>query len=213
LVDLELVKTAADLYALTQERLAGLERMGDKSARNLQAAIEASKETTLARFIYSLGIREVGEATARQLAEYFGSLDPLYAATVEQLQEVEDVGPIVAGHLRRFFADPTKQEMINRFLAQGVYWPAPEVKAGDLPLSGQIWVVTGKLEEMSRDQAEASLRAFGAKVSSSVSGKTSCVVAGPGAGSKLKKAQSLNVAVIDELEFIARVEGWKNDEA
>ena len=213
LVDLELIETAADLYTLTQESLAELERMGEKSARNLQAAIEASKETTLARFIYSLGIREVGETTARQLAEYFGALDPLYAATVEQLQEVEDVGPIVAGHLRRFFADATKQEMINRFLAQGVNWPAPEVKAGDLPLSGQIWVVTGKLEEMSRDQAEASLRALGAKVSSSVSGKTNCVVAGPGAGSKLKKAQSLNITVIDELEFIARVEGWKNDEA
>ena len=209
LVALGLIKTASDLYELTHDTLAGLERMGEKSARNLQAAIEESKKTTLSRFIYALGIREVGETTARQLAEYYGALDPLYTATVEQLQEVEDVGPIVAGHLQRFFADSAKQQMINRLLDLGVHWPTPEVQGGDLPLSGQIWVVTGKLEEMGRDQAEASLRALGAKVSSSVSGKTTCVVAGPGAGSKLKKAQSLSVSVINEAEFMAQLEEWQ----
>lgn len=209
LVELGLIETASDLYELTHDTLAGLERMGEKSARNLQAAIEESKKTTLSRFIYALGIREVGETTARQLAEYYGALDPLYTATVEQLQEVEDVGPIVAGHLQRFFADSAKQQMINRLLDLGVHWPTPEVQGGDLPLSGQIWVVTGKLEEMGRDQAEASLRALGAKVSSSVSGKTTCVVAGPGAGSKLKKAQSLSVSVINEAEFMAQLEEWQ----
>jgi DNA ligase (NAD+) len=183
--------------------------MGTKSAKNLQAAIEDSKNTTLSRFIYALGIREVGETTARQLAEYFGTLAPLFTATDEQLQEVEDVGPIVAGHLQRFFADPGRQEMINSLISHGVHWPAPEIQIGDLPLSGQTWVVTGKLEQMSRDQAEERLRAFGAKVSSSVSGKTSCVVAGPGAGSKLKKAHSLKVSVIDEAEFIIQMEGWQ----
>lgn len=209
LVELGLIETATDLYELTQDTLAGLDRMGEKSARNLQAAIEDSKKTTLSRFIYALGIREVGETTARQLAEYYGALDPLYSASVEQLQEVEDVGPIVAGHLRRFFGDSTKQNMINRLVELGVHWPAPERQSGDLPLSGQIWVVTGKLEEMSRDQAEASLRALGAKVSASVSGKTTCVVAGPGAGSKLKKAQSLSVSIIDETEFMAKLEEWQ----
>ena len=209
LVELGLIETASDLYELTQDTLAGLDRMGEKSARNLQAAIEDSKKTTLSRFIYALGIREVGETTARQLAEYYGALAPLYSASVEQLQEVEDVGPIVAGHLRRFFGDSTKQNMINRLVDLGVHWPAPERQSGDLPLSGQIWVVTGKLEEMSRDQAEASLRALGAKVSASVSGKTTCVVAGPGAGSKLKKAQSLSVSIIDETEFMAKLEEWQ----
>ena len=209
LVDLDLIKTASDLYELSQDTLAGLERMGTKSAKNLQAAIEDSKNTTLSRFIYALGIREVGETTARQLAEYFGTLAPLFTATDEQLQEVEDVGPIVAGHLKRFFADPGRQEMINSLISHGVHWPAPEIQIGDLPLSGQTWVVTGKLEQMSRDQAEERLRAFGAKVSSSVSGKTSCVVAGPGAGSKLKKAHSLKVSVIDEAEFIIQMEGWQ----
>jgi len=209
LVELGLIETASDLYELTQDTLAGLDRMGEKSARNLQAAIEDSKKTTLSRFIYALGIREVGETTARQLAEYYGALAPLYSASVEQLQEVEDVGPIVAGHLRRFFGDSTKQNMINRLVDLGVHWPAPERQSGDLPLSGQIWVVTGKLEEMGRDQAEASLRALGAKVSASVSGKTTCVVAGPGAGSKLKKAQSLSVSIIDETEFMAKLEEWQ----
>ena len=209
LVELGLIETASDLYELTQDTLAGLDRMGEKSARNLQAAIEDSKKTTLSRFIYALGIREVGETTARQLAEYYGALDPLYSASVEQLQEVEDVGPIVAGHLRRFFGDSTKQNMINRLVDLGVHWPAPQRQSGDLPLSGQIWVVTGKLEEMGRDQAEASLRALGAKVSASVSGKTTCVVAGPGAGSKLKKAQSLSVSIIDETEFMAKLEEWQ----
>ena len=209
LVELGLIETASDLYELTQDTLAGLDRMGEKSARNLQAAIEDSKKTTLSRFIYALGIREVGETTARQLAEYYGALAPLYSASVEQLQEVEDVGPIVAGHLRRFFGDSTKQNMINRLVDLGVHWPAPQRQSGDLPLSGQIWVVTGKLEEMGRDQAEASLRALGAKVSASVSGKTTCVVAGPGAGSKLKKAQSLSVSIIDETEFMAKLEEWQ----
>jgi len=209
LIEKNLVSTVADLYTLDRERLAAMERFGDKSAENLMSAIEKSRETTLARFIYALGIREVGETTARQLASYFGALEPLLSASTERLQEVEDVGPVVAEHVTHFFAQPANRETISRLLQVGIGWPLPQSDSGDLPLSGQAWVVTGKLETMAREEAEAVLREFGAKVSSSVSGRTSVVLAGPGAGSKLKKAQSLEVSVISEEEFLARLEAWR----
>lgn len=209
LIEKNLVSTVADLYTLDRETLAAMERFGDKSAENLISAIEKSRETTLARFVYALGIREVGETTARQLATYFGALEPLLSASKEMLQEVEDVGPVVAEHVIHFFEQPANRETISRLLQGGIHWPLPKADTGDLPLSGQAWVVTGKLETMPREEAEAVLRGFGARVSSSVSGKTSVVVAGPGAGSKLKKAQSLEVSVISEEEFLARLAAWR----
>lgn len=209
LIELNLVATVADLYTLEAHTLAELERFGEKSAENLVAAIAKSRETSLARFIYALGIREVGETTARQLATYFGNLESLIGATPEQLQDVEDVGPIVAQHVVHFFGEPANVRTINGLLGRGVRWPVPLQDEGNLPLAGQSWVVTGKLESLSRDDAESALRALGAKVSGSVSGKTTAVVAGPGAGSKLKKAQSLEVEVIDESEFLSRLEAWQ----
>ena len=205
----DLVQTVADLYRLNTQQLADLERFGEKSAENLVAAIAKSRDTSLERFIYALGIREVGETTARQLAAYFGNLDPLVQASVEQLQEVEDVGPVVAGHVVGFFAEPANRRTMGSLIELGVHWPTPEPDQGGAQLSGQTWVVTGKLEAMSRDQAEEALRALGAKVSGSVSGKTTAVVAGPGAGSKLKKAETLGIEVIDETEFLSRLNSWQ----
>ena len=181
--------------------------MGQRSAENLVNAIAASRDTTLARFIYSLGIREVGEATARQLADYFANLDALISASTAQLQEVDDVGPVVADHIHAFFQQGRNLETVARLVNLGIHWPAPKApQAGEgLPLEGQIWVVTGKLESLSREQAEERLRGLGARVSSSVSGKTTAVVAGPGAGSKLKKAEQLGVEVIDEATFHERL--------
>ena len=205
----DLVQTVADLYRLNTEQLADLERFGEKSAENLVAAIAKSRDTSLERFIYALGIREVGETTARQLAAYFGNLDPLIQASVEQLQEVEDVGPVVAGHVVGFFAEPANRRTMDSLIDLGVHWPIPEPDQVGSQLSGQTWVVTGKLEAMSRDGAEEALRALGAKVSGSVSGKTTAVVAGPGAGSKLKKAETLGIEVIDETEFLSRLNSWQ----
>lgn len=209
LVEGERVKSPADLYRLTQEQLAGLERMAEKSAANLVAALETSKTTTLARFIYALGIREVGEATAANLARYFGTLDSLMQASVETLLAVDDVGPIVAQHLHAFFSEPHNQDSIQDLLAQGIHWPETERRREDLPLTGQTWVLTGSLENLTRDQAKARLEALGAKVSGSVSKKTSQVVAGAAAGSKLEKAESLGVPVMDEaalLQCLAELE-------
>ena len=202
-----LVANVADLYELDVATLAGLERMGQRSAENLVNAIAASRDTTLARFIYSLGIREVGEATARQLADYFANLDALISASIAQLQEVDDVGPVVADHIHAFFQQGRNLETVARLVNLGIHWPAPTApQTGEgLPLEGQIWVVTGKLESLSREQAEERLRELGARVSSSVSGKTTAVVAGPGAGSKLKKAEQLGVEVIDEATFHERL--------
>ena len=203
-----LVTNVADLFELDVATLAGLERMGQRSAQNLVNAIAASRETTLARFIYSLGIREVGEATARQLADYFANLEALMSASTAQLQEVDDVGPVVADHIHAFFQQGRNRETVARLVNLGIHWPAPAApQAGEgLPLEGQIWVVTGKLESLSREQAEERLRGLGARVSSSVSGKTTAVVAGPGAGSKLKKAEQLGVEVIDEAALLERLE-------
>ncbi len=205
LIDRELIADISDLYALDEETLEGLDRLAEKSARNVFQAIEKSKTTTFPKFVFAIGIREVGEATARQLAEHFETLEALKNASREQLEEVDDVGPVVAGHIRSFFEEPANCRTIDRLVERGVNWPAPKPPVGDAPLSGEIWVVTGKLESLTRDEAESQLRALGAKVASSVSGKTTCVLAGPGAGSKLKKAQSLEVPVIDEAEFLVRM--------
>jgi DNA ligase (NAD+) len=202
LVEADLVREPADLFRLSKETLAGLERMGAKSAENLLMALERAKETTLPRFIYALGIREVGEATAQNLARHFGSLDGLVAASIEELEAVPDVGPVVAGHLHGYFADPERREAIADLLAVGVGWPAPAGGGGPAPLVGQTWVLTGTLEAMSRDEAKERLQRLGAKVAGSVSAKTSVVVAGPGAGSKLDRAQALGVTILDEAAFL-----------
>ncbi|WP_211824195.1 NAD-dependent DNA ligase LigA [Kistimonas asteriae] len=205
LVDKELVNTIADLFRLTEEQLIRLERMGAKSAANLVAALKASKTTTLARFIYSLGIREVGEATAATLASHFCTLEALEAATQEELQAADDVGPIVAQHIAMFFQQAHNREVIEALLAQGLNWPAIEkpVESDELPLTGQTWVLTGALTAMTRDEGKAYLQALGAKVAGSVSAKTATLVAGEKAGSKLSKAQSLGVSVMDEEAFMA----------
>ena len=206
LVDEALITTVADLFSLDVEAVSGLERMGKKSSENLIEAIDQSKATTLPRLIYALGIREVGEATARALASHFLTLDEVMAAPVETLEDVDDVGPIVAKHIRAFFLDSRNREVIAALLTAGVNWPAVSIASGDGPLAGTIWVVTGKLESMGRDDAEQRLRALGAKTASSVSAKTSTVLAGPGAGSKRKKAEALDIEIIDESEWLTLME-------
>lgn len=204
LVEEGLVENVAGLYSLTKDQLLNLERMGEKSADNLLAALEASKSTTLPRFIFALGIREVGEATARNLARHFGSWPALVAASEEQLLQVDDVGPIVADHLRQFFDSGASMAVVSALQTAGVSWPDIErLPEQDLPLTGQVWVVTGKLEALSRDEAKARLQSLGAKVAGSVSAKTTTLVAGPGAGSKLAKANELGVDVVDEASLLA----------
>lgn len=209
LVDRDWVQHPADLFKLNALQLASLPRMGQKSAENLVNALARSRKTTLARFLYSLGIREVGEATAQNLANYFGSLDALMAASEEQLQEVDDVGVIVAAHVHNFFREPHNQEVIN-MLTQGeraVYWPevAP-ANAASLDLAGHTYVLTGTLEQMTRDEAKEQLQARGAKVAGSVSGKTTGVFAGANAGSKLTRAEQLGVPIYTEAELIKLLE-------
>ncbi|MDX2349195.1 MAG: NAD-dependent DNA ligase LigA [Porticoccus sp.] len=204
LVDQGLVNSVDDLYGLDMEQLTGLERMGEKSAQNLLSSLEISKHTTLPHFLYALGIREVGEATARSLAQHFGHLEALYSSSQEDLQEVCDVGPIVAHFVHEFFQQADNLEIINRLRAAGVQWP--DITPQDqqlLPLSGQTWVLTGSMETMGRAEAKEKLQHLGAKVSGSVSAKTSCVVSGTDAGSKLKKAEMLGVEVLDETAFLA----------
>ncbi len=204
LVERELIKHPGDLFSLDLDTLSGLERMGQKSAQNLLDALEKSKATSLQRFIYSLGIREVGEATALNLAQHFGNIDAIMNASQEALLEVSDVGPIVASHIEHFFAEAHNREVIEALIAAGVHWPDIEVKdPSELPLAGQTWVVTGTLESMTRDEAKAKLQALGAKVAGSVSKKTSTLLAGAAAGSKLAKAEKLNVPVVAEADFLA----------
>lgn len=201
----ELISTPADLFDLTADQLSGLPRMGDKSAANLLAALEKSKRTTLPRFLYSLGIREVGEATALALAQHFLQLPMLRNASVELLEEVDDVGPIVARRIVDFFNDTQSAALVDALLERGIEWPeiSDQASASErLPLAGQTWVLTGTLEAMKRNEAKARLQALGAKVAGSVSKKTTQVVAGPGAGSKLKKAEELDIAVMDEAAMI-----------
>jgi DNA ligase (NAD+) len=206
--DPPLVRSPADLYELTAEQLAALDRMGEKSAENLVNAIEESKQhATLPRFLYALGIRDVGEATAAALANHFGSLKELQEASEEQIQEVPDVGPVVAAHVYKFFQEPHNRDVIAA-LTRHVQLKAQARKAasGDGPLSGKTFVLTGSLDSMSRDQASERIAALGGKVSGSVSKKTSYVVAGAEAGSKLAKAQELGVEVLDEPAFLKLLE-------
>jgi DNA ligase (NAD+) len=207
LVDAGLVHSPADLYGLSVETLAGLERMGEKSAQNLVAAIEASRQTTLARFIFGLGIRNVGEATARDLAKHFGGLDALLAADVASLQTVPDVGPVVAASIAAFFAEAHNREVIDGLRRAGVSWPEGEpASAGPQLLAGKTLVLTGTLPTLKRDEAKALVEAAGGKVAGSVSKKTDFVVAGEEAGSKLEKALELGVPVIDEAELLKLLE-------
>ena len=201
LVDGGQVHTPADLYALDADRLQGLDRVGPKLADNLVRALEASRETTLARFIFALGIREVGEVTARNLAAYYGELDALMAADAEALQEVPDVGPVVAEHIANFFAEPHNREVIDALRSAGVHWPTPEQPAataeqGGTSLEGCTYVLTGTFEDMTREEAKAALEARGARVTGSVSKKTTAVIAGADPGSKVAKAESLEVPVL-----------------
>jgi DNA ligase (NAD+) len=199
LVDAGIVHTLPDLYRLGLTALAALGRMADKSAQNLLEALQKSKQTTLARFLFGLGIRHVGEATAKALARHFGPLDRIMDATVEQLLEVADVGPIVAQSIRTFFDQAHNREVVQQLRACGVTWEEGEPTAqAPKPLAGKTFVLTGTFPTLSRDQAKDLLEAAGAKVAGSVSKKTDYVVAGAEAGSKLEKAQALGVAVLDE---------------
>jgi DNA ligase (NAD+) len=199
LVDAELVDHVDDLYRLSVEQLAGLERMGEKSAHNLVDALNKSKETSLERFIYALGIREVGEATALALAQWFGDLEKIEQADIEALQEVPDVGPVVAAHIQAFFHQQHNREVIQKLIDAGVQWEKAEVaESAEQPLAGMTFVLTGTLTQFTRDEAKHRLQALGAKVSGSVSKKTSAVIAGEKAGSKLSKAESLGVPVLNE---------------
>lgn len=197
LVDQELIKTPADIYQLTFETLVALERMAEKSANNLLASIEKSKETTLARFLYSLGIREVGEATAAALANHFLTLEAIQAANEELLLEVADVGPIVAQHILNFFGEEHNQSVIEQLQVAGIHWPEIVV-ATEHPLEGNTYVITGTLSTMSRNDAKQKLITLGAKVAGSVSSKTTALIAGEKAGSKLTKAQELGIEILDE---------------
>ncbi len=203
LVDQQWVHTPADLYKLNLRTLAQLERMGEKSAQNLLDAIEHSKQTTLARFIYGLGIRNVGEATAKELARHFATLDNFISADETRLQLVPDIGPVVAQSIATFFAEPHNIEVIAQLRATGVRWPEQaEMAVQLLPLNAKIFVLTGTLASMSRDEAKLRLETLGARVTGSVSQKTDYVVAGAEAGTKLSKARELNIAVLDEQQFL-----------
>jgi DNA ligase (NAD+) len=210
LVDGGIVRTLPELYKLGVAKLAALERMADKSAANLVAALEGSKRTTLPRFLYALGIRHVGEATAKDLAAHFGSLDRVMDATEAQLLEVRDVGPVVAQSIHRFFAQPHHREVVEQLRAAGIGWDEHEgaASAAPRPLAGLTVVLTGTLPTLSREQAKEMLEAAGAKVAGSVSKKTSYVVAGTEAGSKLDKARELGVPVLDEAGLRTLMNGY-----
>lgn len=204
LVQAGLIATVADLYTLTAEQLAALERMGDKSAANVVAAIEQSKATSLPRLLHGLGIREVGEATAGNLAAAFGRLERIRAASVKELETVNDIGPVVAASIAAWFADAGNQKLLDTLVARGVHWPEFEVAPPEqLPLKGVTVVLTGTLPSLSRDEAKARLQTLGAHVAGSVSKKTSLVVAGEEAGSKLDKALALGIPVLDEAALAA----------
>jgi DNA ligase (NAD+) len=206
LVDQDWIRTPADLFDLKTERLATLERMGEKSAQKLQLAIAAAKRTTLPRFLYALGIRDVGEATALALAQHFGDPVALRAASMEELQQVPDVGPVVAAHIGAYFGNAENSKLVDRLLASGITWPAPALPSR-LPLVGQTFVLTGALASMTRDEASEAINQRGGKVGGSVSKKTTYVVAGEDAGSKFTKARELGVAVLDEEAFLKLLRG------
>lgn len=202
MVEQGLIDSIADLYHLSLEQLAGLERMAEKSARNLLDALEQSKQTTLARFIYALGIREVGEATAEALAGYFGTIETMMDADVEILRQVEDVGPVVAENIRHFFDQDKNRDIVEMILSQGVSWPQQDAVPQQLKtLEGKTYVISGTLDGLSRDQAAKLLKARGARVSGSVSAKTSAVISGENPGSKVAKAAELGVEILDQAGF------------
>jgi len=204
-----LIKTVADIYQLHnhQDELITLERLGEKSVQNIISAIEASKHTTLARFIYALGIRGVGETTAQNLAQQFGDLDALMSASIEKLLLTPDVGAVTAELAYKFFRAPHNIEVITALRDDGVYWDkVAQVVSEGLPLDGQTWVITGALDSMARDEAKAKLQALGAKVSGSISAKTTALLAGDKAGSKMAKAEKLGVKVVGEEEFLKMLE-------
>ncbi|KAE9525705.1 NAD-dependent DNA ligase LigA [Testudinibacter aquarius] len=206
LVERELIHTPADLFRLDKITLMRLERMGDKSAQNALNSLEKAKKTTLARFIFSLGIRDVGEATAQNLANHFKTLEAIRAADQEQLKQVQDIGEVVAMRVYLFWQEEHNRSVVEDLLAQGVHWEAVEEKEiSDNPLKGKNVVLTGTLTQMSRDQAKAYLQQLGCKVSGSVSAKTDYLIAGEKAGSKLSKAQELGISVLSEAEFLALV--------
>jgi DNA ligase (NAD+) len=211
MVDANIIRTLPDLYKLGLTALAGLERMADKSAQNLLQALEKSKSTTLPRFLFGLGIRHVGEATAKELARHFGKLDNIMEATEEQLLAVNDVGPIVAQSIRTFFDQPHNREVVEQLRACGVHWTECEPAArAPQPLSGKTFVITGTLPTLSRDEAKDRVEAAGGKVAGSVSKKTDYVVAGTEAGSKLTKAQELGITVIDETGLLLLLQAPAN---
>jgi DNA ligase (NAD+) len=196
------VRTPADLFDLRTEQLATLERMGEKSAQKLHAAILASKRTTLPRFLYALGMRDVGEATALALAQHFGDIAALRHAEEDEIQRVPDVGPVVAKNVAAYFRDPGNAAVVDRLLASGITWPASAPISTHAKLAGKTFVLTGTLQTLTREAAAESIVQLGGKVSGSVSKKTDYVVAGADAGSKLKKAQQLGITVLDEAEFL-----------
>ncbi|MDP2560175.1 NAD-dependent DNA ligase LigA [Psychrobium sp. 1_MG-2023] len=203
LVDAELIQTPADIFSLDKERLLTLERMGEKKADKLLNAVEQAKHTTFAKFLYCLGIREVGEATAANLSQHYQTLDKVATASTESLQRVDDVGEIVAKHIFYFFKQSHNQEVVDALLGAGVNWAEVHQRSEDeLPLKGQTWVITGTLNQMKRDEAKAKIAQLGAKVAGSVSKNTTTLVAGEKAGSKLTKAQDLGVNVLDETGLI-----------
>ena len=211
LVDKHIITTAADLYKIGFRALAELDRMADKSAQNVLAALEKSKSTTFARFIYALGIRHVGEATAKELARHFGNLGALLLASEEQLLEVADIGPVVAGSIRSFLDDPMNVELIEQLRAAGVVWPEHVVEHRAKPLSGKTFVLTGTLPTLTRDEAAEKIEAAGGKVAGSVSKKTHYVVAGAEAGSKLAKAEELGVPILDEAALLQLLDSDDQD--
>lgn len=202
LVDQKLVDSVADIYTLKQSEVEALERMGEKSAKNLLDAIEASKKTTLPRFLHALGIREVGEATAKRLATHFKTLDALKIAALEELQAVPDIGPIVAKHIVHFFHERHNQKIIHALLSANITWPAI-VEQKTLVLTGKTFVITGTLGSMSRDEAKELIEGLGGKVTGSVSAKTNYVIAGSDPGSKYEKARTLGVTILDEQAFLS----------
>lgn len=206
LVEAGLVHSPADLYTLTVPQLSVLDRFAEKSAENLVAAIQQSCHARLDRLIYGLGIRNVGEQTAKDLARYLGSMDALVQADIATLMQVPDVGPVVADSIVSFFAESHNREVLTRMQAAGVHWQDLPTQVVDGPLVGKTIVLTGTLPHLSRDEAKALIEAAGAKVSGSVSAKTHWVVAGEAAGSKFEKAQSLGIEILDEAEFLKRLQ-------